>query len=193
LLFSRLALVATGFMSMVLGYKLLCRGIGLPKTSGQGSTIESSIAGAKISVKNAAPGTAFALFGAILLVVMLIQSSPSVTLETISKWKTGSDAQLGAENTQTAKLTLRSNDQNSILALTLAGKEYERRGDTANAERSYRDAVTQIAEPINDLAWLYLQSGRAKDAVGLAKLAVQIKPDEPRYADTFSKASASGH
>ena len=43
------------------------------------------MAGAQLTVKNAAPGTAFALFGAILIIVMLIQSSPSVTLQTLTK------------------------------------------------------------------------------------------------------------
>ncbi len=189
LLVSRLMIATTGTVSMVLGYRLLCRDIGVTKGSGHGSAIVSSVAGAKVSVKNAAPGTVFALFGAFLLVVMLIQSSPSVTVEMISKWKTSADAQQIGEDTQAGRLIMRGGDPNSISFLTLAGKEFKRQGDTANAERSYRDAVKQIAEPINELALIYIQSGRAKDAVGLATLAVQMRPDEPRYTDTLNKAS----
>ena len=191
LLMSRLAILAAGVVCVVLGYKLFCKGIGTSSSSGPGSTIESSVVGARFSVKNAAPGTAFALFGAILIVVMLIQSSPSVTLETMSKWKTSTEAQRPGASEQTEKLVMRGNGQDSISSLTAQGIEYEKRGDTANAERAYRQAVTLVAEPINDLAWIYVGSGRAKEAIGLATIAVQLRPDEPRFADTLAKANAA--
>src|SRR5271157_2374657 len=185
LLLFRVAIVAAAVVSVVLGYKLFCRGIGTATGGGAGSTIESSIVGARLTVKNAAPGTAFALFGAILIVVMLIQSSPSVTWESMSKWRPSSAAQGPAENEQTNKIVMRGSEQDTIASLTALGIEYEKNGDTANAERSYAKAVAVMAEPINDLAWLYFRSGRVKEAVGLATLAVQLRPDEPRYQDTL--------
>ena len=45
-----------------------------------------------------------------------------------------------------------------------------------------------MAEPMNDLAWIYLGSHRTDQALGLANLAVQLRPDEPRYMDTLKKA-----
>jgi hypothetical protein len=194
LLVSRLALLAAGVVCVVLGYRLFCRGIGTLSSNGAGSTgssIDSSVVGARFSVKNAAPGTAFALFGSILIVVMLIQSSPSVTLEAMSKWNTDTEAQQPNMSEQAEKLVMRGNGQDSISSLTAQGVEYEKRGDTANAERVYRQAVTLMAEPINDLAWLYVGSGRAKEAVGLATIAVHLRPDEPRFVDTLSKADAA--
>lgn len=190
LLVSRSIFSTAGIVCMVLGYKLLCRGVGLTQKGGQVSTIESSMAGAKLTVKNAAPGTAFALFGAILIIVMLVQSSPSVTMETLLKSKRNSEER-SEDPTMSRKFIGRGGDPNSMLALTLAGQEFDSQGDTANAERNYREAVHQMAEPINDLAWLYYKGGRIKDAAGLARLAVQMSPDEPRYADTLSKASAT--
>ena len=50
-----------------------------------------------------------------------------------------------------------------------------------------------MAEPMNDLAWIYLNSNRAKQALGLASMAVQLRPDESRFADTLSKARAASH
>src|ERR1700743_2527854 len=104
LFMSRLAILAAGIISVFLGYKLFREGIGASAGKSAGSNIESSIAGAKFSVKNAAPGTAFALFGAILIVVMLIQSSPSVTLETVSRWKAGDQSLSQATGDQTERL-----------------------------------------------------------------------------------------
>jgi tetratricopeptide (TPR) repeat protein len=191
LLVSRLAIVSAGVVNMVIGYRLFCRGIATTATSGPGSTIESSVAGVNFSVKNAAPGTAFALFGAILISVMLIESSPSVTWESVSKWQTASGSQAPGETAE--KLQLRGDSQNagSLVSLTNLGRELESRGKTAEAERAYQEAVTAMAEPMNDLAWVYLNSSRAKQALGLATLAVELRPDEPRYADTLAKVRAA--
>jgi hypothetical protein len=191
LLLFRVAIIGAAVVSVVLGYKLFCRGIGIGAGAGSGSSIESSMVGAKLSVKNAAPGTAFALFGAILIVVMLIQSSPSVTWESMSKWRPSSEEQGSLVGEESNKIVMRGDAQDSIHALTALGIEYEKKGDVANAERSYREAVTIMAEPINDLAWQYLRSGRSKEAVGMATLAVQLRPDEPRYRDTLNKVNAA--
>ena len=86
---------------------------------------------------------------------------------------------------------MRGSGQDSISLLTASGKDLEAKGDTAGAERAYREAVTTVAEPVNDLAWLYLGNGQVKDAVGLANLAVQLRPDEPRYVDTLEKVKAA--
>ncbi len=195
LFFSRLLIVAAGVTSLILGYRLFVRGI-QTRPGEAGSTIESSVAGAHFTVKNAAPGTAFALFGAMLVIVMLVQSSPSVTLETLNKYRTTAEPAASASEPQTPsetseKLTIRGEDQNTISSITKQGIELERRNDLADAERAYREAVTTMAEPMNDLAWIYLGSNRAKEALGLAGLAVQLRPDEPRYADTLNKARSA--
>jgi hypothetical protein len=157
---------------------------------GQGSTIESSLAGVKFSLKNAAPGTAFALFGAVLISVMLIQSSPSVMWETVQKSQTAGTS-VPPKNMN--KFQARSDSQNaeSIKMLTTLGRELESQGKTTEAERAYREAVTDMAEPMNDLAWIYLNSGQAKEALGLANLATELRSDEPRYADTLAKVQAA--
>lgn len=191
LLLSRLAIVTAGIVSMVIGYRLFCRGIGSSDAKAGRSSIESSIGGLKLSVKDAAPGTCFALFGAVLISVALIESSPSVAWETARKWQasTGAAASSPAEATETTKLQMRGEGESagSITALTTLGRELESRGKTAEAERAYRDAVTAMAEPMNDLAWIYFNSGKARLALPLANLAVELRPDEERYADTLTK------
>ena len=167
---SRMLIVAAGIVSMVLGYRLFVRGANTASSGESQSTIEASVAGARFTLKNAAPGTAFALFGAILVVVMLIQSSPSVTLETLNKYRasgepavSGSGPQTPSETSET--LRMRGEGQNTISSITKQGMDLERRNDLAGAERSYREAVTMMAEPMNDLAWVYLGSHRTKEAL----------------------------
>ena len=203
LLGCRLLIVAAGIASLTLGYRLFVKGVlpGVPVVSdhtparSESSTINTSVLGVRFSITNAAPGTAFALFGAILILVMVIQSSPSVSIETLRKAQPDSTGAT-AQGTVDEKISMRGDHADALTQLTAQAKDRELKGDTAGAERGYRDAVTTVAEPMNDLAWLYLQSGRIKEAAGLATLAVQMRPDEPRYADTLDKiraASPGGH
>ena len=184
LLLFRLSIVAAGIVSVILGYKLFAKGLGGTLGREANSTIEASVVGTKVAIKNAAPGTAFALFGAAILVVMMIQNAPSVTYDTLSKLQAGASGDQGAQEEQSEKVVLRGNEQNSVSMLTAQGQEFERQGDLANAERSYQQAVDTVAAPANNLALLYLKSGRAKDALGLASIAVQLGPEEQKYKDT---------
>jgi hypothetical protein len=189
LLLFRLSIVAAGIVSIALGYRLFCKGIGLQASGDTGSTIESSLGPVKIAAWKVAPGTCYALFGALLLIVMMVQARPSVTLDTLSKWQIKSDTEESTGGSQSQKVVMKGGEgQNSIDMLTAQGIEFEGKKDTANAQRSYEDAVKKMAEPMNDLAWIYLNSGRAKDAIGLATLAVQLRPGEDRYIDTLQKA-----
>lgn len=189
LLLFRLAIIFAAVLCVVLGYRLFCRGIGPSASADASSTVESSIGIGKIILRNAAPGTCFALFGALLLIVTMIQGRPSVALDTLSKWQTTSGTEEPTEASQSEqKLVMRGEGQDLLSELTAHGIEYEKKNDSANAQRSYEDAVKQMAEPMNNLAWIYLNSGRVKEAVGLATIAVQLRPDEGRYIDTLEKA-----
>lgn len=198
LLGCRLLIVGAGIASLTLGYRLFVRGVtpGVPVGSdhtpgrAESSTINTSLLGVRFSITNAAPGTAFALFGAALILVMVIQSSPSVSIETLRKAQTDG-AGAPAQGTVEEKISMRGDQNDALTQLTAMAKEKEARGDMDGAERGYRDAVTTVAEPMNDLAWRYLQTGHAREAAGLAALAVQMRSDEPRYVDTLEKARAA--
>jgi len=227
LLLSRLFILAAGGLSLILGYRLFFRGVFMstaaPAQPNTGQDIDTSVLGIKITLKNAAPGTAFAIFGALIIIVMLVQSSPLVSLDTVRQIGREASSESGkvasevspesrpslvtsleasdknpkaqkqpeAENTVRQTVTMRGEAPDAILQHTNAGRELEKHSDTAGAEREYRQALEIMAEPMNNLAWLYFKSGRLPDAVNLARLAVQLRPDEPRYADTLQKATAA--
>lgn len=89
LTFFRLAIIAAGITSIVLGYRLFARGV-FPKTYVnpplQGENVTAEFAGAKFTLRNAAPGTCFALFGMIIIVVMfLLQAVPRLRLSCLKR------------------------------------------------------------------------------------------------------------
>lgn len=187
LLVFRLAIVSAGVVSIVVGYRLFCRGITGASNGNRASSIDSSVAGMKLSLQNAAPGSLFALFGAVLISVMLVQSSPSVDWQSMKPEPSPSSS----SSDQTAeRFQVRGDNQDSVSlgVLTTMGRELEDHGKTAEAERTYQQAVMMIAEPINDLASIYVGSGRAKEALGLATLAVQLNPNETRFSKTLAQA-----
>ena len=185
-----------GLLSLSLGYRLFAKFVVSVSPSVSGATngnsdIESSVGIIKINIRNAAPGTAFAFFGAVLIIVMLVQSRPSVTMEWAAKANLPTDIQTNDSATIRQSLTMRGDGGETIASITDTGRDLETRGDLMGAQGKYYIAVKEIAEPINDLAWSYYRAGRPKDAFGLATIAVQLVPDEPRYADTLKKTRSS--
>ncbi len=77
----RLAIIAVGLASIALGYKLFAQGV----MGGGRTDAEAQLGDIKLTVKNAAPGTCFALFGVAIIVAMLIQGSPELTLQSVEK------------------------------------------------------------------------------------------------------------
>jgi hypothetical protein len=73
----RLAIIGAGVFAIVLGYKLFVRGV-MPDGRTAGELDAGQI---RLTVKNAAPGTCFALFGAAMVSVMLIQGNPELLFD----------------------------------------------------------------------------------------------------------------
>jgi hypothetical protein len=80
--------VTAGVVSIVLGYRLFVRGV-FPSVGTAGdSSVQVTVAGSGFTLKNAAPGTGFGVFGVILVTVMLVQASPQLDYETLQKTAT---------------------------------------------------------------------------------------------------------
>ena len=158
----RLAVIAAGTVSIVLGYRLFTRGIQTGPANSADATFNAKVAGQEFALKNAAPGTFFALFGVIIISIMVIQGLPRLTLKPLT------DAQRAGNSAQPGELTLRSGAppaSNKFDNAVQKGLEYDRQNDTANAVTSYEEAMTEAAAPMNQLAWDYLQQGKVEDAL----------------------------
>ena len=80
----RLAVIAAGTIAIYLGYKLFLRGACADNTGGGGTEAQARGGGFELTLKNAAPGSVFAFFGAIVIAVMLVQGSPELVVEELA-------------------------------------------------------------------------------------------------------------
>lgn len=78
----KVSIVVCGIVCIVLGAGLFKKGVYEQNSS---STVEADIKEGKFFLRNAAPGTLFALFGAAIIVVMLYAAPPEVNVKTLVK------------------------------------------------------------------------------------------------------------
>lgn len=173
----RIAIIASGIFSIYLGYRLFAMGV-FPQSSSTNPSpqgdVSAEFAGAKFSLRNAAPGTSFALFGAVIISAMVITGAPEVTIESLEN---------GVQ-----KATFRNNaveDMPSFAQQALAQLE---RGEKTQAQDTVRKALKNVAAPLNDFAWVLLQSDdMAVKAEHLAEIAVSVEPQNPDFLDTLAQ------
>jgi tetratricopeptide (TPR) repeat protein len=180
----RLAIIAAGTVSIILGYRLFTIGSQTENETSRETTFDAKMAGLEFALKNAAPGTFFALFGVIIISVMLVQGNPELTLKSFS------GAQRAAGLPVSSELALRGGAPATAGRFDDAvqrGLEYDRKSDTANAVASYEEAMTAVATPMNQLAWDYLQQGKAESALPLSRFAVQLCPGKAPFLDTLAE------
>lgn len=188
LLLYRLAVVAAGVVAIVLGARLLRSGL----EAQQETELGVSLPGYRVTLRRLAPGTCFALFGASLIVAMVVTGGPEMTWTLVrgevAQLDSGQSAAPAPEPVSTrAELRLRGADAESLRRLTARGVELERRGDRAGAADAYRRAVDAMAAPMNHLAWLYQEDGQLDLAAPLAEMAVRLAPQEASYLDTLAE------
>ena len=163
----RLSVIAAGIISIVCGYRLFLAGVFHVYPKAPPTQITSRLSGAEFTLKSVAPGTCFAFFGAALIVITMYTSSPNFErARTIS---------LGSEDNTTAGEVLRM--RGKIIGFTEIveqAKKEEKEGNRNKAIETYARALRLIAEPLNNLAWLYHEEGRDKEAIPLAQLSVQF-------------------
>ena len=175
----RIAIIAAGVISIILGYRLFCKGIWPDAGSGKGADVDAQIGGTRFTLKNAAPGTCFALFGVFIIVIMFAKGGAELTLKNLR------DGALSGVSID--ELKLRGDEKaGGLQAEILKGREFERQGDDANAIAAYEEALELITEPINNLAWLYQKQERYEEGLPLSRMAVWISPNKANYLDTLA-------
>ncbi|MCP4265917.1 MAG: hypothetical protein GY777_10135 [Candidatus Brocadiaceae bacterium] len=132
------------------------------------------IAGTSIKLKNAAPGACFALFGVIIISIMFINGGPELTMKTIEN----------AVKVDQTELKLRGDGNDALSLATKEGLLCEEGKDTIKAIAAYEKALSLMADPMNNIAWLYLEQGRIEDSLSLSQIAVQLTPNNANHLDT---------
>ena len=176
----RLGVIVAGVISIVCGYRLLLAGVFRIHPPDPPTQITARLTDMEFTLKSVAPGTCFALFGAALISVMIFTNSPNFErVQSVS---------VTSEGSGTAEEALKMRGRLiGIEQIIENAKSAERDGNREKAIAGYTRALRLIAEPLNNLAWLYHQVGREKDALPLAQLAVQFAPSDPVFEDTLRK------
>ncbi|CAB1061717.1 hypothetical protein D1BOALGB6SA_6492 [Olavius sp. associated proteobacterium Delta 1] len=172
----RLAIVTAGITSIFLGYKLFVRGVftGTGGNTEEGQNVSAEIAGAKFTLRNAAPGTCFALFGAIVIAVMFMTGGPEGTFE--------------VPETGGAKTTLRGDEATRIQSHVELALQQLKRGASNQANLSAYKGLQLLAPQLNDYAWVLLKTSPEAPLAGLlAESAVDINPHDPNFLHTLSE------
>jgi tetratricopeptide (TPR) repeat protein len=191
LLIFRLAIIATGVISIVIGYRLFCRGVWPLNTAENQSEIDFRLKGSGLTIRNAAPGTLFALFGSALVAVMVVQMPPGISdrmQREISRNDMGNEKVI-----MTAERQLRADQSPSLEAYMTEAANLFSKGQTDKALSIYTK-VRQSADKdfdrsakfYNELAWGYQLNGYLKKAMPLAERATRLKPMEAPYRHTYA-------
>jgi hypothetical protein len=182
---TRMAITAVGAMCIFLGYRLFLARAGKLESLASASTTASATTadGNKYSFKTAAPGVSFALFGALIIIVMMFVNPPGLDFAfgaSRSRQQTG----------EPSEISRMRGEPLGISEWVLEGKRAERLSDFDEAVRKYETALRLIAEPLNNLAVIHMKNGRKSEARGMAALAIQLVPGEPEFRDTFDQLQA---
>lgn len=204
----RLSIIIAGIISIILGYRLFCRGIESEKSAGRGAELNAEIGNTKFTLKNAAPGIFFALFGVVIISIMFAAGGPELTLKTLRK--SAENCQTTGEASETdlleqeikmqgndkdvlsdfleKELKMRGNNQDALSNFTKRGLDFEGEKNTTKAIEYYEKALSVMAAPMNNLAWLYLEKGIIREALPLSRMAAQFTPNDARHLDTYATA-----
>lgn len=174
----RFGIVGAGIYVMFLGYRLLrdektAEGVGVSERA----TAEASIPGAKLAIKNVTAGSVFALFGALLIVAMVLQGNPEKT----------SQKRMSREGT-TETEKLRGDGNDSVLAAIQSGVDAQSRGASEEAEARFHDVLSKTAPALNGIAWIYAREGKAEKGLTFSKAAVEVDASNAHYLDTLAEA-----
>ena len=191
----RLAIIAAGIVSIVLGYKLFAHDAGSESRTDVGAQADRF----KIIIRNAAPGTVFAAFGAIIIAVMLFQGNPEIVLKDVETVIKDSQSNSQSEkHTRSALLKGRNDDKSGeeLQRFDQAyneGVEKQRAGNTEAAITAYNRALAEsevslgkAAVVLNALAWIYKDQHRIDEALALVRTATTIDQNNANAFDTLA-------
>jgi hypothetical protein len=180
----RLAGISAGIVSIICGYRLFVAGAVAVGAGKAQTEVGARVSGLQMTLKSAAPGTCFAFFGAFIIAVLVLRSPPDFSrTQTIT-----TSAEGDTKETQSMRMRGRGGD---LAELVEAAKRAEKAQDHAAAIQGYESALRLVAEPLNNLAFLYHQAKRDQEALPLAQLATQFSPHEPQFRDTLNSVRGS--
>ena len=180
----RVLVFACGIVSIVLGYRLLMRGLarGAGSEESVSQAIEAKLGNTRLVVKNLAPGSLFALFGALMVASMVLNAPPEITLKEVRNDRGATVVTLRGDEAHDVSNTTAVADivVNDALRLLKSGEQ----GAAAAAAAKIIEAS---ASAWNDLAWVVVSThGNSELALRIAQAAVAADPASAEYLHTLA-------
>lgn len=188
----RLAMIAAGSLAIYLGYRLFVKGVwpaGAP-----GSDVELKSHNLHFKLRNAAPGSLFALFGVIVIVAMLVGGGPGLTLDMLQNAALAEADSLqmrrirvemrGKQGSPTAPAHA---DQDGLQSALQAAQTAQEAGDRPKALQEYGRAIKKLDLALNQYAWLLHEQGQDEAALPFARVGAAVNPEDADLQDTCAE------
>jgi len=190
----RLSIIGVGALSILLGYRLFCKGL-YPQSEVESTEFQAKIGDSEFSLTSAGPGLFFGLFGVIVIFIMIAQGNPELTLKKNSNEKTEPQKifkdESSPQDLPQVELTMRGKQDNvdTIQDKINQGIQKEGEGHIDEAIALYKAALLLTTPAMNGLAWLYFEE-KGEDKLIFAKklsnLSVLLNPKDANYWDTYA-------
>lgn len=180
----RLTVLAIGALSIYLGFRLFLRPPGLGSSAESTSSAGVQAGGFRLRVTNFFPGTYFALFGTVLIGLMIRQGPPQLTLKDIR------------ESTPTGSATKSIVGVRDDPRINLDG--FRRQASTKMQEQLNQEweklkksgmTLSDAAASLSSIARIFQRQNRINEAVAMARLAYLYGPeiDKVTYLILFAE------
>jgi hypothetical protein len=189
-----------GALSIYLGYRLFLAAYDHDRRRERARQKEGAATGTeadvqlgtmKLTLRNAAPGTCFALFGAALVVTMVTNGRPSFRLRQMA---TGEKRILmrGADDSPGRRASYFKEELETAARHRREGRPDQALGSYMRALSDPEMPLADAAKPLNEMAWI-LHKQEAPEALPLAAVAVALDFRKEEAIDTLARiASARG-
>jgi len=184
---------------IILGYRLLNKGMELSKNTdsiskqGQGtfshprqeSTVLAEIGDFKLFIKNVASGALFAIFGAIILINIVWKGNPELFINNLKSTSNIEDYKSGIP--QPLELKMKGDGITGFKSSMIKANDFYKKGDFDKAISILEETLDELANPMNELALLYLEQNNIEDAGALSFLATNLRPNNDKYLYTYAE------
>lgn len=175
----RLSIITAGVVCIVAGYLLFKHGLARREKT----EIEGQAGEYRLTIRNAAPGTCFALFGATLIAANFIGGGPGVTMKTLEKVSTIPISE--PQNPKTPELLKKNPNELAIRAQPQKEEAHER----VNLKAKNRTPPSHIAST-EKVSELIMKGGEADTIWELVERAkkYETNQDKANAIKTYEKA-----
>jgi len=176
----KLAIITAGAIAMFLGYRLISTsGENIENSRTEGVSVKLKAGAASLFIRNTTSGVVFALFGMIIISVMIWRGTPQFE-------------QTAAPDPNQPGIRMRGDDARrpGMADMIREGRAMSQSGEPGASEQ-YQEALSLLTQAANERACDYFEQGQRPEALLLAQFAVTLNPCDANALDTLAQVLVS--